>query len=150
MSTLAMALLAQIEGAARAGDFGAVRHALARCAIGVSRSEFEAGEAGTILLAVREANRAMRDSQRRSESIAKAAKTAEMKHCANRAMRDSQRRSESIAKAAKTAEMKHCANHARVALTLDHIKRLCDWNWTTQLLAAGNKLHAQRSRARRS
>ena len=114
-----MVLLAQIEGTTRAGDLGALRQALARCATAVTAGEFEAGEAGTILLAVREANRAMRDSQRRAESIAKAA---------------------------KTAEMKHCANHARVALTLGHIKRLDDRDWTTQLLAAGN---AQKGRMRK-
>jgi hypothetical protein len=110
MSTLATALLAQIEGATLAGNLGAVRQAMARCATAVMAGEFEAGEAGLILVAAQEAHRAIRDG----------------------------RDAELIAKAAKTAEMKHCANHARVALTLDHIKRLCDWNWTTQLLAAGN------------
>ena len=118
MSTLARTLLAQIEAAKRAGDFGAVRHALARCANAVTAGEFEAGEAGLILVAGQEAYQAIRDG----------------------------RHAELIAKAAKAAETRRRADHARFALTLDHIKRLDDRDWTTQLLAAGN---AQKARTRK-
>jgi hypothetical protein len=112
MSTLATALLAQIEAAKRAGDLGAVRQALARSATGITQGEFEAGEAGLILRAAHEANRAMHGAVQRMELIDKAA---------------------------KAAETKRRADHARVALTLDQIKRLDDRDWATQLLAAGNK-----------
>jgi hypothetical protein len=111
MSTLARVLLTQIDGATRAGDFGAVRQALARCATALVAGEFEAGEAGLILLAAREASRAMRDAGRRAELIVKAA---------------------------KAAETKRRADQARVALALDQFKRLDDLDWTTQLLAAGS------------
>ena len=94
MSTLARELLAQIDGATRAGDLRAVRQALARCATAVMADEFEAGEAGPILVAAQEAHRAIRDG----------------------------RDAELIAKAAKAAETRRGADHARVALTLDHIK----------------------------
>ena|SRR5437762_876245 len=110
MSTLATALLAQIEAAKRAGDFGVVRRALARCATAVTAGEFEAGEAGLILVAGREANSAIRGG----------------------------RHAELIVKATKTAETKRRADRARVALTLDQLKRFDDRDWTTQLLAAGN------------
>ena len=74
MSTLARTLLAQIEAAKRAGDFGAVRHALARCANAVTAGEFEAGEAGLILVAGQEANKAIR-AGRHVELTVKAAET---------------------------------------------------------------------------
>ena len=115
MSTLARELLAQIDGATRAGDPRALRQAMARCATAVAAGEFEAGEAGLILVAAQEAYKAIRDG-RVAELIAKAAET------------------------------RRGADHARVALTLDHIKRLDDRNWTTQLLAAGN---AQKERTRK-
>ena len=82
---------------------------MARCATAVMTGEFEAGEAGLILVAAREANNAVRDG-RRAELIA----------------------------SAKAAETRRRADHARVALTLEQFKRLDDRNWTTQLLAAGN------------
>jgi hypothetical protein len=110
MSTLARTLLAQIEAAKRAGDFGVVRQALARCATAVTDGEFEAGEAGLILVAGREANKAIRDG----------------------------RHAELIVKAAKAAETRRRADQARIPLALEQFKRLDDRNWTTQLLAAGN------------
>ncbi len=111
MSTLGRALIAQIEAATRAGDFGAVGKMLARCATGVMEDEFDARQAGLILRAAREANFALRNVARRMELIDKAAKAA-----------GTRRR----------------ADQARVALTLDQIKGFDDRNWTTQLLAAGN------------
>ena len=119
MSTLARALIAQIEAATRAGDFGAVGKTLARCATGVMQGEFDADEAGLILRAAREANYALRSAARRMELIDKAAKAA-----------GTRRR----------------ADQARVALTLDQIKGFDDRNWTTQLLVAGN---AQKGRLRK-
>jgi hypothetical protein len=121
MSTLATILLAQIEAATRARDFGVVRQTLARCATAVMEGEFEAGEAGLILLAAREANRAMRDAGRRAELIVKGA---------------------------TAAETKRRADQARVILASDEFKRLDDRDWTTQLLAAGNtqKGHTRKGR----
>ena len=110
MSTLARTLLAQIEAAKRAGDFGAVRHALARCATAVTAGEFEAGEAGLILVAGQEANKAIRGG----------------------------RHAELTVKAAKAAETRRRAGQARIPLALEQFKRLDDRDWTTQLLAAGN------------
>ena len=110
MSTLATALLAQIEAATGAGDFAAVRKALARCATAVTAGEFEAGEAGLILVAAQEANKAIRDG----------------------------RHADLIVKAAEAAETRRRADQARVALALDQFKSLDDRDWTTQLLAAGN------------
>jgi len=111
MSTLARALIAQIEAATRAGDFGAVGQTLARCATGVMHGEFDAGEAGLVLRAAREADDALRKVVRRTELIDKATKAAEARRHANKALG---------------------------ALTLDQLKRFDDRNWTTQLLAAGN------------
>jgi hypothetical protein len=111
MSALARALVARIEAATRASDFGAVGQTLTRCATGVKEGEFEAGEAGLILRAAQEAKKAMRDAVRRMELIDKAA---------------------------KVAETKRRADQARVTLALEQFKRLDDRNWTTQLLAAGN------------
>ena len=119
MSTLARALLAQIEAATDAGDFGAVRRALARSTIGGMEGEFEAGDAELILRAAREANKAIHDTGRRVELIAKAA---------------------------KASETRRCADQARVALALDQFKRLDDRDWTTQLLAAGS---TQKGRTRK-
>src|SRR5258707_104851 len=85
MSTLATTLLAQFEAATRAGDFGAVRQTLARCATAVMDGEFEAGETELILRAAREANKALRDGGRRAELIVKAAKAAETKRRADQA-----------------------------------------------------------------
>ena len=110
MSRLATALLAQIEAAKRAGDFGAVRQASARCATAVTAGEFEAGEVGLILVAAQEASKAIRVG----------------------------RHAELIAEAAKAAETRRRADHAGVALALDQFKSLDDRDWTTQLLAAGN------------
>ena len=110
MSTLARTLLAQIEAAKRAGDFGAVRHALARCADAVTAGEFDAGEAGLILVAGQEANKAIRAG----------------------------RHVELTVKAAKAAETRRRAGQARIPLALEQFKRLDDRDWTTQLLAAGN------------
>ena len=111
MSTLATTLLAQFEAATRAGDFGAVRQTLARCATAVTDGEFEAGEAGLILVAGREANWAIRDRRHVELSV----------------------------QAAKAAETRRRANQARIPLASDEFKRLDDRDWTTQLLAAGNK-----------
>jgi len=72
MSTLAMALLAQIEAAKRAGDLGAVRQALARSATGITQGEFKVGEAALILQAALEANEAMLGAVRPMELIDKA------------------------------------------------------------------------------
>ena len=119
MSTLVRALLAQIEAATGAGDFGAVRRALARSTIGVMEVEFEAGEAGLIFRASREANKAIYDTRRRMELIARAG---------------------------KAGETRRCADQVRVALALDQLKRLDDRNWTTQLLAAGS---TQKGRVRK-
>jgi hypothetical protein len=110
MSTLATALLVQIQAARRAGDFGAVRQALARCATAVTAGVFEAGEAGLIQVAAREANWAIRDG----------------------------RHAELIVKAATAAETRRRADQARISLALEQFKRLDDRDWTTQLLAAGN------------
>ena len=118
MSTLGTALLAQIEAATRAGDFGAVKQTLARCATGVVEGEFEARETELILRAAREANKAMRDARRRVEFV----------------------------KVTKAAETKRRAEQVRVTLALDQFKRLDDRDWTTQLLAAGNK---QKGRTRK-
>ena len=120
MSTLAKVLLAHIEAATRVGDFGAVRQAIARCASAVTAGEFDAGEAGRILAAGQEANKAIRD----------------------------ERHAELIAKAARAAETRRRTNQSRIPLTLDHIKRLDDRDWATQLLAAGNaqKGHARKGR----
>ena len=63
MSTLARELLAQIDGATRAGDPRALRQAMARCATAVAAGEFEAGEAGLILVAAQEAYKAIRDGR---------------------------------------------------------------------------------------
>ena len=71
---------------------------------------FEAGEAGLILVAAQEANKAIRD----------------------------RRNAELILKAEKAAETRRRADQARVALTLEQITRFDDRDWTTQLLAAGN------------
>ena len=112
MSTVGTALLAQIEAATRAGDVGAIKQTLARCATGVMEGEFEARETELILRAAREANKAMHDARRREELTVKAA---------------------------KAAETKRGADQARVTLASDEFKRLDDRDWTTQLLAAGNK-----------
>ena len=81
MSTLARTLLAQIEAAKRAGDFGAVRHALARCANAITAGEFEAGEAGLILVAGQEANKAIRAGRHVELTV----KAAETRRCAGQA-----------------------------------------------------------------
>ena len=120
MSTLATALLAQIETAKRAGDFGAVRQTLARCATAVMAGEVEAGEAGLILVAAREAKEAIRDGLH----------------------------AELIVKAAKAAETRRRADQARIPLTLDQIKRLDARDWATQLLAAGIKQMGRTRKAR--
>ena len=115
MSTLGTALLAQIEAANRARDFGAVRRALARCATAVTAGEFEAGEAGLILVAAQEANKAMRDGRHAELTV-------------------------------NAAETRRRADQASIPLALEQFKRLDDWNWTTQLLAAGC---TQKSRTRK-
>jgi hypothetical protein len=111
MSTLARAMIAQIEAATGAGDFGAVRQALARCGTAITAGEFDAGEAELLLRAAGEANNALRDAARRMELIGKAT---------------------------KAAETKRRADQAGVALTLNQLKGFGDRDWTTQLLAAGN------------
>ena len=99
MSMLGTALLAQIEAATGAGDFGAVKQTLARCATGIVEGEFEPSETELILRAARVANKSMHDARRRAGVIVKAS---------------------------KAAEAKRCADQTRVTLALDQVKRLDD------------------------
>jgi len=61
---------------------------------------------------------------------------------ANKSIRDG-RHAELIVKAADTRRR---ADQTRIPLALDQFKRLGDWDWTTQLLAAGN---TQKGRTRK-
>jgi hypothetical protein len=122
MSTFGTVLLAQIEVATHAGDFGAVKQTLARCATGIAEGEFEAGETELILRAARVANEAMHHARQRAELVVKVT---------------------------KGAETKRCIDETRITLASDRFKRLDDRDWTTQLLAAGNKQqkgHTRKSR----
>ena len=46
----------------------------------------------------------------------------------------------------KATQTKRCVDQARITLALDQFKRLDDWDWSTQLLAAGRALKEPRGK----
>jgi hypothetical protein len=48
----------------------------------------------------------------------------------------------------KAAETRRRADQARIPFALEQFKRLDDWDWTTQLLAAGNTQKGRKRKGR--